>query len=394
MNPTTIDGATTEPLRWAWAEVDLGAIEHNVRLIRRWIAPADLWAVVKADAYGHGAVGVAQRTLAAGAAGLCVALAAEGAELRAAGIDAPILVFGQQPPEHLALMRAHGLIATAFTADHIAALDEVAASDGGKPWPVHVNVDTGMQRVGVSWRDPVASIRAVAAAPHLDFAGVYTHFACADDPTSPATAAQLARFDAVLSDLDRLSLRPRLVHAANSAAAVSAPTSRLSLVRAGIALYGISPGAGVDHLVGGLRPAMCLKARVSHVKTVEAGSFISYGWVHQFSQRTNVITVPCGYADGVPRRLGTLPGGPGAPNGPGAMVLVGGQRRPIVGVVTMDQLMVDVGDDDVAVGDEVVLIGTQGDERIPASEWADRLGTIGYEIVCGISRRVPRVTVG
>jgi alanine racemase len=375
-------------MRWAWAEVDLGAVEHNVRLMRRWIAPAELWAVVKADGYGHGAVRVAQRALAAGATGLCVALAAEGDELRAAGIDAPILVFGQQPSDHLALMRARGLIATAFTADYVEALEAVAAGDGGDPWPVHINVDTGMQRVGVSWRHPVAPISAVAAAPHLDLAGVYTHFACADDPTSPATAAQLARFDTVLSDLDRLSLRPRLVHAANSAAAVSAPTSRLSLVRAGIAIYGISPGAGVDHLVAGLRPAMSLKARVSYVKTVEAGSFISYGWRHQFSQRTNVITVPCGYADGVPRRLGTLA------DGPGAMVLVGGQRRPIVGVVTMDQFMVDVGDDDVAVGDEVVLIGTQGDERILATDWADRLGTIGYEIVCGISRRIPRVIVG
>ncbi len=133
---------------------------------------------------------------------------------------------------------------------------------------------------------------------------------------------------------------------------------------------------------------MSLKARVSHVKTVDAGSFISYGWRHQFAQRTNVITVPCGYADGVPRRLGTLP------DGPGADVLVAGRRRPIVGVVTMDQFMVDVGDDDIAVGDEVALIGQQGEGRILATEWADRLGTIGYEIVCGISRRIPRVTVG
>lgn len=379
--------------RWAWAEVDLAAIEHNVKLIRKWVAPAALWAVVKADGYGHGAVNVAKRALAAGAEGLCVALAAEGAELRAAGIDAPILVFGQQPPEHLALMRSQGLIATAFTREYIAALDDVALADGGDAWPIHVNVDTGMQRVGVSWRQPVEPVALVSAAAHLDLDGVYTHFACADDPTSPATAAQLARFDAVLSDLDRAHVRPRVVHAANSAAAVSAPTSRLSFVRAGIAVYGISPGAGIDHLVRGLRPALALKARVSHVKTVEAGSFISYGWRHQFSRPTNVITVPCGYADGVPRRLGTRSDVAG-PDGAGADVLVGGRRRPIVGVVTMDQFMVDVGDDDVLVGDEVVLIGRQGDERILATEWADRLGTIGYEIVCGISRRIPRVAVG
>ncbi len=209
-----------DAMRWAWAEIDLGAIEHNVALIRKWVAPADVWAVVKADGYGHGAVTVAERALGAGAAGLCVALASEGAELRGAGIDAPILVFGQQPPEHLKLMRSQDLIATAFTPQYVAALNEVAAADGGDRWPVHVNVDTGMQRVGVSWRQPVEPISQVATAPHLDLAGVYTHFACADDPTSPATAAQLARFDAVLGDLDRLHLRPPLVHAANSAAAV------------------------------------------------------------------------------------------------------------------------------------------------------------------------------
>ncbi len=256
-----------------------------------------------------------------------------------------------------------------------------------------MNVDTGMQRVGVSWREPVAPVARVSAARHLELDGVYTHFACADDPTSPATAAQLARFDAVLGQLEQAHLRPHRVHAANSAAAVSAPTSRLSLVRAGIALYGISPGPGVDHLVADLRPALALKARVSHVKTVEPGSFVSYGWRHQFSQTTTVVTVPCGYADGVPRRLGTRVE-PGRSDHSGADVLIGGRRRPIVGVVTMDQFMVDVGDDLVAVGDEVVLIGTQGDEQILATEWADRLGTIGYEIVCGISRRVPRVAVG
>ncbi|HUF98586.1 MAG TPA: alanine racemase [Ilumatobacter sp.] len=375
-------------LRWAWVEIDLGAIEHNVRLLQHRIAPSALWAVVKADGYGHGAVRVAERALSAGASGLCVALASEGAELREAGIDAPILVFGQQPPDHLPLMREQRLIATAFTSEYIAALNDVASSHGADRWPVHVNVDTGMQRVGVSWRNSVDPVALVAAASHLELAGVYTHFACADDPSSPATAAQLARFDAMLGELDRKQLRPPVVHAANSAAAVSAPTSRLSFVRAGIATYGISPGAGVDHLVADLRPAMSFKARVSHVKTVEAGSFISYGWRHQFDRRTNVITVPCGYADGVPRRLGTLP------DAPGAAVLVGGQRRPIVGVVTMDQFMVDVGDDIVAVGDEVVLIGSQANETVLATDWADRLGTIGYEIVCGVSRRIPRIAVG
>ncbi|MFP5488796.1 MAG: alanine racemase, partial [Acidimicrobiia bacterium] len=212
---------------------------------------------------------------------------------------------------------------------------------------------------------------------------IFTHLACADEPERPANDEQLDVFDRVLDDLGAAA--PPVVHAANSAAALALPRARRSLVRCGIALYGISPGAGVDHLVGELRPALRLVARASFVKRVAAGSHVSYGWRHRTDRDTTLVTVPIGYADGVPRRLGTLP------DRPGADVLVRGRRCPIVGVVTMDQLVVDVGDATVEVGDEVVLIGEQGDDRITAEEWAERLGTIGYEIVCGIGSRVPRV---
>lgn len=367
-------------MRWATAEIDLDAIAHNVGVLRRAAAPASLWAVVKADGYGHGAVRVAEAAIGAGAEGLCVALVQEGVELREAGIDVPILVLSEQPPSTLADLVAHGLTATVYTT---AAVDALAVAATGEV-PVHVKVDTGMQRVGA---DPAAVPELVQHvhhhAPRLRLDGLFTHLACADEPGHPANANQLALLDRVIEELGDSS--PGCVHAANSAAALALPEARRSLVRAGIAIYGISPGPGVDHLATGLRPALRLRARVSHVKRVAAGSHVSYGWRHRFDRETTVATVPIGYADGVPRRLGTLP------DQAGADVLIGGRRCPVVGVVTMDQLVVDVGEARVSVGDEVVLIGEQAGERIRAEDWAARLGTIGYEIVCGIGPRVPRM---
>ncbi len=371
--------------RWAWAEIDLAAISHNVDVIGRSIGPSDVWAVVKADGYGHGATRVARHAIGAGAQGLCVALVDEGIELREAGIDVPILVLTEQPEDQLGDLVRNELTPTVYSIEMIDRLAQEAL-DVGVELAVHVNIDTGMQRVGISADRAVSVIRRVVEhGPALRLAGVYTHLACADEPRSTASTEQLDRFDAVLADLDTAAIRSETVHAANSAAALALPSARRSFVRAGIAIYGISPGPGVDHLTTDLRPVMTLKARVSYVKRVAAGSAISYGWRHRFAEDTTVATLPLGYADGVPRRLGTLP------ERAGADVLIGGRRCPIVGVVTMDQLMVDVGDADVAPGDEAVLIGEQGGERIRVEEWAERLGTIGYEIVCGISKRIPRV---
>jgi len=375
-NPTTHG-------RWAWAKIDLDAIEHNLAIVRDRVAPAAVWAVVKADGYGHGSVPVARAAVRAGAAGLCVALVEEGVELRAAGIDAPILVFGEQPTSQLDDLVVHDLIPTVYTDSYADAL----ATRAVRGVAVHVNVDTGMQRVGVEPRSAAGLLARVRShEPRLLAAAIYTHLACADDPDHPANDQQLTTFDRVLEDLGEAC--PVVVHVGNSAAALALPRAHRSFVRAGIALYGISPGTGVDDLCGALRPAMSLEARVSFVKRVSAGSSVSYGWRHRFDRETTVATVPLGYADGVPRRLGTLP------DRPGADVLIGGRRHPIVGVVTMDQLMVDVGDHEVEIGEPVVLIGRQGEEAIRAEEWADRLGTIGYEIVCGIGGRIPRVLVG
>lgn len=378
------------PTRWAWVDVDLDAIRHNVEHLRANVSPSALWAVVKAGGYGHGAVEVAHAALEAGAQGLCVALVQEGVELRDAGIDSPILVLSEQPIDAVDDIVRYRLMATVYTAPFIDALAAAALDRGVDGVPVHLEIDTGMQRVGVQ-ADGVAEMVATidACAPALRLVGVYTHLAMADQPDDDFTAVQLSRFDDVLEALSLPS--GVLVHVANSAGAMAHPDARRSFVRAGIAIYGVSPGHGVDSLCGDLRPALSLKARVSYVKRVAAGSGISYGQRHTFVNDTTVATVPIGYADGVPRRLFEV----------GGHVLIGGRRRPIVGVVTMDQLMVDCGHDDdgdgdaVAVADEVVLIGEQdgpdGLQRIRAEDWADLLGTIGYEIVCGIGRRVPRL---
>ena len=376
-----IDAATN---RWAWAEIDVDALEHNVRSLARLVHPSDVRAVVKANGYGHGAVTAALAALDAGATGLCVALVQEGIELRSAGIGAPILVLTEQPPEQLDTLVTARLEATAYRRAYLDLL-AAAAARAGVPVDVHLKVDSGMQRVGAPPERLAALVEHVHDTPGLRLAGIFTHLAVADEPDHGATVEQLSTFDAALGSLDDAD--SPVVHVANSAGALAVPSARRSFVRLGIAMYGISPGPDVDHLVADLHPAMTLKARVSFVKSVAAGTHVSYGWRHRFDGDTTVATVPIGYADGVPRRLGTLP------DAPGADVLVNGRRCPIVGVVTMDQLVVDVGAAPVAIGDEVVLIGRQGAHEIRAEDWAERLGTIGYEIVCGISARVPRRVV-
>lgn len=368
--------------RWAWAEIDLDAIRHNIGVLREAVDPAAVWAVVKADGYGHGALDVALAAMEAGAEGLCVALVAEGIELRHGGIDAPILLLAEPPPITAANIVAHRLTPTVYTREFLDAL--VGERPDGLP--VHLKVDTGMQRVGVHPHAAIALVDSIVdRAPYVRLAGISTHLAVADEPDDPFTERQLDRLDEVLRHVeDRLGMLPA-VHAANSAGALAHPRSRRSFVRAGIAVYGIAPGPGLVDRCRDLRPAMELRARVSFVKQVIAGSRISYGLRHTFVRDTTVATVPIGYADGVPRRLSST----------GGEVLIAGRRCPIVGVVTMDQLMVDCGDLDVRVGDDVVLIGAQagpdGVERIRAEDWAAHLGTIAYEIVCGVSRRVPRV---
>ena len=366
--------------RWAWAEVHTGLISHNVAIVAQRTAPVQVWAVVKANGYGHGAIQVANAALAGGATGLCVAIVDEGVALRRAGITAPILVLSEQPPELSDLIVGYQLTPTVATTRGAAVLAASAAA-ADQTVKIHIKVDTGMHRVGVAPNEVVSLASFVSSYESLTIEGVYTHFAVADDPSHAANAAQLSAFNSVLDGLSSRGITPPLVHAANSAAALANEPSRFTMVRLGIAMYGLRPGPGVAELCAGLIPAMSIKARVSAVRWVEAGEAVSYGLVRPLTKGSLIATVPIGYADGVPRALGRT----------NIQVLLNGVPRSFAGTITMDQLMIDCeSDSSVTVGDEVVLIGKQGEHSVSADDWADALGTIGYEIVCGISPRIFR----
>ncbi len=360
-------------------EIDLDAIRHNVGVLRALVAPADVMAVVKADAYGHGAVPVARAAVDAGATALGVALVEEGVELRDADVDVTVLLLSEPPPEAAAEVVARRLTPVVYTETGIDALAKAVADQGAEPLPVHLKIDTGMHRVGAAVGKVPALVQRLRDHRELRLAGVCTHLAVADEPERDYTTGQLERFALARRSLDELGIDVHPVHAANSAAAIVFPEARLDLVRIGIGLYGVLPAPGIGADLG-LAPALALRSRVSHVKGLRAGDRVSYGLRYELPRDARIATVPIGYADGVPRNLAAT----------GADVLIAGRRCPIAGTVTMDQLMVDVGDLAVEVGDPVTLIGVDGDERIRAEDWAERLGTIGYEIVCGIGPRVPR----
>lgn len=371
------------------AVVDLDAVRHNTSLLVRLAAPAEVCAVVKAFAYGHGPVEMARAALDGGAKRLAVALVEEGAVLRDAGVAAPILLLSEPPAAAMADVVALGLTATVYTPEGAEALARAAAAatPAIQPVPVHVKVDTGMHRVGAAHADAVKLAQAVERSPRLVLEGMWTHFAVADAVDDPFTAVQATRFRSALDELAAAGIHPPLRHACNSAGTLAHPESRFDMVRCGIAMYGVGPSASLARapLFAGFRPALSMHARVSYVKEVDEGDALSYGLHYRVRERSVIATVPIGYADGVPWRL--------APTG--GEVLVGGERRPIAGSVTMDQILVDCGPGAmVAPGDEVVLLGRQGVQEIGAWEWAERVGTIAYEVLCGIGARVPRTYVG
>ena len=384
--------------RWAYAEVDLSAIRHNIKVLKASVTPLDLFAVVKADSYGHGSAQCAQAALEAGANGLCVAIAEEGLELRRCGIEGPILVFSEQPPSLHAEMLNAKLTATLYNEESISQYGDAATALDLSGVPVHLKIDTGMHRVGCDPLDATRLAQQVADHPALQLEGLFSHLACADSAgVHPSVVSQTEAFETVYRNLKSCDATSNLpvVHLANSAATVrktpiATSSDICTAARVGIAMYGIhgdadsdSFGQGGDRGLGlesPLIPAMSLKAKVSHVQRVPAGQGISYGLRKQLAKDTNIATLPLGYADGVIRAMWDK-----------GHVLVGGIPRPFAGMITMDQVMVDVGDDSVCVGDEAVLIGKQGQEQILANDWAKLVGTIGYEVTCGISARVPRI---
>jgi alanine racemase len=342
---------------------------------------------VKANGYGHGAVLAATAALNGGAGSLAVAIVDEGIELRGAGISAPILLLAEIPAETLPDALTHSLTLTIGSRAGAEAARAWAEKLGGRH-RVHLKIDTGMGRMGVAPDQAVDVARVLAESPALDLEGVYTHFSVADGSSAADrsfTVEQLTCFDETLAALAGADITPRLVHTANSAGALGHPSSLRHLARVGLALYGYLPSPWLaaelaDRGVS-LQPALTLRAQVVAVRQAEAGERPSYGRRRPLDAPATLATVPFGYADGYPRRLFDA----------GSHVLINGRRYPLAGNVTMDQLVIDCGSDQVAVGDDVVLLGRQGDETISADDWAEWANTITWEILCGIGARVPRV---
>ena len=364
-------------MRPSWVEVDLEAIRHNVRVIADEVRPAEVCAVVKADGYGHGDVLVAEAALEAGATRLAVALVSEGIGLREAGIEAPILLLSEPAPGDAGDVVRWRLTPTVYRHSALEALIAVAPPG----YPVHVKVDTGMHRVGAPPEVARALALEIFSGP-MQLEGIWTHFPVAESDHE-FTRGQVAELEVLVADLERSGVHPQIVHAANTAGAIADIGARFDMVRIGLGVYGLRPAPGYAPSLE-LRPAMSVVSRVSHVRRLPAGARPSYGRIRALAGESTVATVPIGYADGVPRRLADR----------GGVVLIGGRRRPFAGNVTMDQVLIDVGDDPVEVGDPVVLLGEQEGERIPADEWAARLDTIVWEIVCGFGPRLPRRYVG
>lgn len=357
--------------------IDLDAVRHNVGVLKP--ADSELMAVVKANAYGHGDVQVARAALQGGATWLGVALVEEGIRLRDSGIAAPILTLSEFPPGSEGYALEAGLTPTVYSEAGLAGLAS-AAGKLGRSVSVHVKVDTGMHRVGVWPLEDTLSLARRAQDAGLLVQGIWTHFASADSDDA-TTLEQLRAFLLLVKRCFSEGIRPVYAHAANSAALIKHAEAHLDIVRPGMAIYGLAPGVDISGL--GLRPALTWGSAVTMSKRLPAGERLSYGHTYELSRPSTVVTVPVGYADGYSRRLSSR-----------ADVLIRGKRFPVAGNVTMDQVLVDCGDEPVGVGEEVVLLGRQGDEEITAEELAELNGTINYEVVCAIGERVPREYVG
>ena len=372
-------GLSTPAIRATRAEIDLGALRHNAALLRRAAAGTPMAAVVKADAYGHGAVEVA-RALSGQCERFAVSLVEEGVELREAGIAQPILVMGPSLAGGHRELCERGLTAVVSDPADLEALADIGRARG-RPVAIHLKVDTGMARLGIAADAVGAVVARVLAAGGLALEGICTHLACADLPdiaeASAVTHAQLALFERALAAARAAGAGDVVRHAANSAGLIRFPAARYDLVRPGLAMYG--NGLGPDG--EGLRPVMRLVSQIAQVRPVATGQAVSYGGLWRAARPSRIAVLPVGYADGYPRRLTGS-----------AEVLVNGQRCPVVGAISMDMTLVDVTSlgHDARVGDAVVFLGAQGEERVTARELAERAGVTEYEVTCAVSKRVPR----
>ncbi len=368
--------------RETWAEVSLDAIAHNVKSIKAGLKPScRFMAVVKADGYGHGAVQVAKAALEAGADWLGVALLDEALQLRAAGIDCPILVLGYMPPASVEAAVKHRIAVTVFSGEELEYVMDCAARRRQRAF-VHLKVDTGMTRLGVTDRETALDLaRKAASSPWVRLEGIFTHFASADSPDETYTRKQFRTFLSYVEYLERHGVRVPIKHCCNSAATLRFPEMHLDMIRAGISLYGLPPFSDPVPGLPELLPAMHWKTRIAALKQVPAGQPIGYGCTYMTERPSWIATIPAGYADGLSRRLSNR-----------GSVMVGGRKAPIVGRVCMDQTMLDVSAiPGVRAGDEVLLFGCAEEGGLPVEEMASLLDTINYEIVCLVGKRVPRI---
>lgn len=364
--------------RPTWAEVDLGNLAYNFRQIKRMLPrKTKITVCVKADAYGHGLIPVAKKLISCGVDYLSVASIDEGIKLRLARIKVPILVLGMVLEKDIAPLFKYNLTQTVCTEDLALALDKLGRLKR-KIAKVHIKVDTGMGRLGVLHHDALSFVKKVAQLKHVHMEGIFTHLACADT-NRKFTAYQVGIFNDLIDELEGLGIKIPFIHAANSLGITSYNKSHFNMVRPGLIVYGLYP---YKELNIKLKPVLSLKTKVVYIKEVPRGWGISYGHIYVTDKKTRILTLPIGYGDGYPRNLSNL-----------APILVNGRRFKISGRVCMDQVMVDVGDFKVDVGDEVVLIGRQNKSKITTEEIADLAVTIPYEIVCGLGSRVPRVYI-
>ncbi|MGH1397052.1 MAG: alanine racemase [Trichormus sp.] len=369
----------------AWVEIDLDALNHNVQQIKQFLSPStQLMAVVKADAYGHGAVTVAQTVLQAGANWLGVATVPEGIQLREGGIQAPILILGAtHTPEQIHAI-AHWQLQPTISSPKQAFIfsNTLETIEYSSPIPVHIKLDTGMSRLGTNWQEAGEFIQLVDRLPHLDIASIYSHLATADSPDQTIMQQQHQRFEEAIAQIKALGIKIPSLHLANSAATLTDSTLHYDLVRVGLAVYGLYPAPHLQHTIK-LKPVLQLNARVTHVKTIAPGTGVSYGHKFIAPREIRLAVVGIGYADGVPRNLSNK-----------LQVLIRGQRVPQIGTITMDQLMIDVTSiPDLQEGEVVTLLGEQGNQKITADDWAEELKTISWEILCGFKHRLPRVAL-
>ena len=361
-------------------DVALGRLTDNYRAIQAAVSPAQVMPILKANAYGHGLVAVARNLVGLGATSFGVAFLEEALALREAGVTLPILVMGGIFGDQIPIFLRHDLTLTAPSVDKLTQIEKVAA-DLGVRARVHLKIDTGMERIGVPYYNADRLFEQAAACRHTEIEGVYSHFANADAADLTSARMQLARFLDALQWYERHRLRPPVRHMANSGAVLQLPESHLDLVRPGILLYGVYPSAEVRHTIA-VRPALSWKSRVVYFKVVKPGHPVSYGSTWQSDHQVRIVTIPVGYGDGYFRALSNV-----------GQVAIRGKRYPVVGRVCMDQVMVNIEWDTAYNGDEVVLLGADGDAVVTCEDLAGWAGTIPYEVLTNINTRVPRVYV-